>query len=142
MATITEKSKGSKGVTFKFHCCVGRDEQGKQLSRREFQNKPGANSKTTDYTQNMQKSPFRKRLSPSIKSYTKRHQLPRDFPHRLMPFLLYALTCADSDHRSMAPAASSPWAVPWSSRKQDSEQSRRSNHGAASPTAQSFRHCS
>ena len=33
MATITEKSKGSKGVTFKFHCCVGRDEQGKQHFR-------------------------------------------------------------------------------------------------------------
>ena len=33
MATITEKSKGNKGVSFKFHCCVGRDEQGKQHFR-------------------------------------------------------------------------------------------------------------
>ena len=33
MATITEKSKGNKVVSFKFHCCVGRDEQGKQHFR-------------------------------------------------------------------------------------------------------------
>jgi len=33
VATITEKLKGSKVVSFKFHCCVGRDEQGKQHFR-------------------------------------------------------------------------------------------------------------
>ena len=33
MATITEKTKGNKVVSFKFHCCVGRDEQGKQHFR-------------------------------------------------------------------------------------------------------------
>lgn len=33
MTTITEKSKGNKVVSFKFHCCVGRDEQGKQHFR-------------------------------------------------------------------------------------------------------------
>ncbi len=33
MATITEKSKGNKVVSFKFHCCTGRDEQGKQHFR-------------------------------------------------------------------------------------------------------------
>ena len=33
MATITEKTKGNKVISFKFHCCVGRDEQGKQHFR-------------------------------------------------------------------------------------------------------------
>ena len=44
---------------------------GNFVSRREFQNKTGANSKTTDYTQNMQKSPFPQRLFPSIKATQK-----------------------------------------------------------------------
>ena len=33
MATITEKTKGNKVISFKFHCYVGRDEQGKQHFR-------------------------------------------------------------------------------------------------------------
>ena len=33
MSTITEKTKGNKVVSFKFQCCVGRDEQGKQHFR-------------------------------------------------------------------------------------------------------------
>lgn len=41
------------------------------LSRREFQNKTGANSKTTDYTQNMQKSPLPQKALSLYKSHTK-----------------------------------------------------------------------
>lgn len=33
MASIREKTKDGKLVSFQFTCCIGRDEQGKQIRR-------------------------------------------------------------------------------------------------------------